>query len=201
MFGLFKKGGGNNNSHKPASPEGEKLSKPISGNIQGVLREALEKIAYTLENDLQKNQHIITFVATIDPAKEGPDESGLQEMDCAFVRASDESIGDILMQVSMRDDTFAKAMIAVSEAVQFHKEHLKDFADKLKEQVEDGQRNGEIPLKSGLKGFSKNKKHRRRGLNLESFGDGIKGINLDDLKNASDEDIDRMLDGIIPDED
>jgi len=195
MFGLFKKGNNNGKgSQKPVSPEGEQISKPISGTVQGKLRHALELMAYVLENNLNKNQHILTFVATADPnAQEG--ESGIESMDCAFVRASDESIGEILMQVGMRDDTFAKAMIAVAQAIQFHKPHLKDYADDLMDKVREGQRNGEIPKTSNFKGS--NVKGKRIGLNIEEFGKNMKGINIDDLSKASDEEIDDLIDGLI----
>ena len=196
MFGLFKKGNNKGKgSLKPVSPEGEQISKPISGSVQGKLRHALELMAYVLENNLNKNQHILTFVATADPDKEADGESGIESMDCAFVRASDESIGEILMQVGMRDDTFAKAMIAVAQAIQFHKPHLKDYAYNLMDKVREGQRNGEIPKTSNFKGS--NVKGKRRGLNIEDFGKNMKGINIDDLSKASDKEIDDLIDGLI----
>jgi hypothetical protein len=196
MFGLFKKGNNKGKgSLKPISPEGEQISKPIAGNVQGKLRHALELMAYVLENDLNKNQHIITFVATVDPANEKEGEHGIESMDCAFVRASDESIGEILMQVGMRDDTFAKSMIAVAQAIQFHKPHLKDYADNLMKKVEEGQRNGEIPKTSNYTGSST--KGKRRGLNIEDFGKNMKGISIDDLSKASDKEIDDLIDGLI----
>lgn len=194
MFGLFKKGSNKGSgSLKPVSPEGEQISKPIAGSVQGKLRHALELMAYVLENNLNTNQHILTFVATVDPNRESEGESGIDSMDCAFVRASDESIGDILMQVGMRDETFAKAMIAVAQAIQFHKPHLKDYADELLDQVKEGQRNGDIPKSSP---YAK-QKGRKRGLNIEDFGKNMKGINIDDLSKASDKEIDDLIDGLI----
>tara|TARA_R110000772_G_scaffold62137_5_gene139690 strand:- start:18892 stop:19338 length:447 start_codon:yes stop_codon:yes gene_type:complete len=138
----------------------------------------------------------MTFVATVDPDKEADGEHGVESMDCAFVRASDESIGEILMQVGMRDDTFAKSMIAVAQAIQFHKPHLKKYGDELMKEVAKGQRNGEIPSKSDWTGSS-NKKGKRRGLNIEEFGKNMKGINIDDLSKASDKEIDDLIDGLI----
>lgn len=196
MFELFKKGNNKEeNSLKPVSAEGKKISKPISGSVQGKLRHALELMAYVLENDLNKNQHIITFVGTSDPNKKADGESGIESMDCSFIRASNESVCDILMQVGMRDDQFAKAMITVSQAIQFHKSHLKDYAEDLKDSVKDWQRNGEIAKNSNFK--SSNAKSKKRELKIKDFGKNMKGISVDDLSKASDEEIDDLINGLI----
>lgn len=192
MFGLFKKGDNSNNkSLKAVSPEGEQISKPISGSVQGKLRHSLELMAYTLENGLNKNQHIITFVATVDPKKEEKGSSGIETMDCAFIRASDESIGDMLMQVGMKDDTFAKAIIAVSQALQFHKPSLRQYAKGLMDTVKEGQRNGDIPKESPYA------KEKRKGLAIDDFGKAMKGISLDELSKASDEEIDKLIENLV----
>jgi hypothetical protein len=187
MFGLFKKGSNNGRgSTKPVSPEGEKISKPISPNVQGRLRHALELLAYVLEHDESKNQHIIAFIATAD------DESGrdgVNAMDAAFVRGSDESVGDMLMQVGMKDDTFAKAMIAVAQAIQYHKPELKKYAKNLMEKVQQGIDDGEISPKSGFK--------RGEKRSLDNFGEEMKRVSLDDLSKASDEEIDNMIEDLL----
>jgi len=195
MFELFKKGSNKGKgSTKPVSPEGEKISRPISPNVQGRLRHALELLAYVLENDESNNQHIIAFIGTSEEEK---GEHGVDSMDAAFVRGSDESIGDMLMQVCMKDDTFAKATIAVAQAIQYHKPELKKYAQRLKKEVQEGMDNGEISPTSSYAEKERKSKGKRRSSSLEDFGKHMKGINIDDLSKASDKEIDNMIEGLL----
>jgi hypothetical protein len=197
MFEFLKRKG--DKLLKASSPEGEKIKKPISPSVQGRLRHALELLAYILENKENEEQHIISFVATVDSEKSKNGDSGIESMDAVFVRASDESVCEMFMQVAMKDDVVAKAIIAVSHAVQFHKPDMKEFADELEE--------GAIE-----RGYDKNNKNKKKskhdippeilkeakekGLDIEAIADNMRAINIEDLKGKTPEDFDKLIDDL-----
>lgn len=159
---------------------GKKISKPIVKRVQGHLRKSMEHMAYALENNQSIDQHVLCLVAQIDKDKEGiNDDSGYEGMNCAFIRGSDASLCDMLLQTGIRDQTFAQAVIAVGKALQFHDPRMKAFADDLENDT------SKIPGNS-----IQNRKSKSL---FENLGKGMKGINLNDLMNASESDIDKMI--------
>lgn len=186
MFNLHKKGGKNQEkpkSMKPVTEEGKMLSQPISPNLQGVLRESLEKMAYVLEKELNTNQHIVTFVAT--EGKNGK----LDSMDIAFMRTSSEMFGEILMNIGMRDDDMGKSIIAVSQALQWQKQEYKDYNKGLKNTINEAIKSGEIKKGTGLIDKSDNSHSNNPG--------DIVGFNIENLAGASEEEVDNIIDNLL----
>lgn len=179
-MGLF-----NRKKKQVTSEVTDKLKKPLADSVTGNLRKAMEYLAYVLENDENLTHHVVTLVGRIDKDREGIVDSGFEEMNCAFIRASDASLCDMLMETGMRDDTFAKSIIAVSHALQFKKEELADFANELDDDVTESIAKGKIPTRP--------KKSKEKKKLFENMGPGMKGINLNDLMDASQEDIDKMI--------
>lgn len=186
MFNLHKKGGKNQEkpkSMKPVTEEGKMLSQPISPNVQGLLRESLEKMAYVLEKELHLDQHVVTFVAT-----EGKDGK-LDSMDIAFMRTSPEIFGEILMNAGMRDVDMGKTIIAVAQALQWQKKEFKDYAIDLKGTINEAIKNGEIKGGTGMLDKSDNFHENNPG--------EIGGFNIENLAGASEEEVDNIIDNLL----
>lgn len=186
MFNLHKKGGKNQQKSKsmqPVTEEGKMLSQPISPNIQGVLRESVEKMAYVLENELDTDQHVVSFIATSDKKNE------LQSMDIAFMRTSPEIFGEILMNVGMRDVDMGKTIIAVAHALQWQKKEYKDYSRDLKGTINEAIKSGEIKEGTGM---------LDKGDNFHDNNPGeIEGLNIENLAGASEEEVDNIIDNLL----
>jgi hypothetical protein len=193
MFGMFKKGSNKEEENKKnvkakaVTEEGKMLSKAVSPNVTGILRESIEKMAYVLENDLNKKHHVITYVVT--ETKEGRMDSA----DIMFMRTSSSIFGEIMMQVGMNDNDMAEAIIAVSEALQYQKESNRDYAIGLRKQVADNISDGTISAGTFKTGKSKNPSYKTNDK-------GEVGFNIEKLAEASEEEVDSMIEDLLKDD-
>lgn len=188
---MFKKGG-KSKTHKslqPLTPEGEKLSRPISPNITGRLREAVEIIAHSLENDLHNDNNILLLMSS------GRDKNGgIEQMDTSMVRASIEQLGDMMMASTRQNDEMAQTIVTIANALMHNDKKLRDYNERLNQHVASEIKKGNIEDPDA--GTSKKRSSSKGSLNfdsIEEFGEKMKGISIDDLSDASDQDIDDLI--------
>lgn len=182
---------------KAISPEGEKISKPISPFVRGKLRHALELLAYIMENGKNEDQHILTLVSTVDKQKAIEDNShGIVSMDASYIRATNESLSEMLFSASMKDSTFGKSIITVAEAIKFHKKEYRDF-DKLlnKEKNQILKKQNKEDDIDNLKTF----KGEKSNVDFKQFSENLRGVNLNDVSGKTDKEMDDMIDDILKD--
>lgn len=198
MFNLFGKKRKNIPSIKDlaVTEEGKKLSSPISLNIKGVLREAMEKLAYALEQNQEKDKTIMCFVASENKNYSGKvGEREIETMDISFVRGSSRTLTEVLMNMGNRDpEHFGKIIITVAELLQSKHPELK----KLKQEIDSS-----LPELEKLAEKLANmpESMRKAALDVEINGRKGKAFNIDKLANASEEEIDKIIDSMLNDDD
>lgn len=159
------------------SEEGEKLSKPLSPGVKGLFRKAMEILAYTLENDLLGKRSVIML------SKRSPKKIG-GKLDIGFVKGGQSSLTEILMNFSKEDEDFAQVIVAAGELLKSRDPKLNKFSEeieKVKRKVMG------VPHEEGLKGIIEK-------VSKEVPGAKVRGIDLDDLKGMTDDEISKYLD-------